>query len=398
MRRLRFSLLQLLVAVAVIAVILGVVDWYRQSSRAGETEVEFLRIAFSADGHTINVPAVADRYREGAEREILSGAVVILNAASGTTERTIGGFTEIPIAVSPDNTLLLTSKGDDLILRGFPTAIKCAVLQGRGQVLWAAFAPDGATMVTGGEDIAFRVWDLPTGQLRYTQMGSPLMADSYMPRLAYNHDGSSLAVAAGTLSVWETNGYRRTATLAVGDFCDLTFSADDALLAACGTKGVRVFDTGSWQAVTANTFDDNGMPAGSVVAVAAAPNDEFLAIADLSSKVWLADFKTGEPLGTISEKLTTSMIKSMAISPDGQLLAIGADDGHVWGFERVENPANGRGIKFVQRFVTPITLKDPPRIRWLLVVATGAVLLMCAVALRRARDQRSTDQFKEYRR
>ena len=84
----------------------------------------------------------------------------------------------------------------------------------RNRVQSVAFAPDGASLasVSGGEDVAVRVWDVPSARIRHILPGHAGRIWS----VRFSPDGKRIATASGdgTIKVWDPN--QRTDFTTVG--------------------------------------------------------------------------------------------------------------------------------------------------------------------------------------
>lgn len=245
-----------------------------------------------------------------------------------------------------------------------------------------SFNPQQDLLLTSSLDQTIRVWNIHTGE-------QVAMIAGYMdtPILAYNHDGSLLAVAgeyeganeAVVLLDGETGEVVRVLESDFNETDCLAFSPDGTLVAAgqgwLGRGAIKVWnvETGElhhhyeeviragslafspdnrWLA-TAPRHDDEqvylidlqsdeiAMTLGEdtytddVMGVAFNPDSTALAAGGLDEVLYLWDVQTGEMTAELTE--IDSSIQAVQYSPDGSLLATGHGDGNVF----VWNPTSG---------------------------------------------------------
>ena len=151
----------------------------------------------------------------------------------------------------------------------------------QGEVYYAAFSPDGKTVATAGKDATVRLWDRKTGATR---------------RILRGHTD-------------EVNW--------------VSFSADGRTLATTGDdRTVRIWDAATGRLTTTLTGHD-----GEVVAVLFTPHGRLISCSRKGTVIlW-------NPSGSGIDRafsVANGLIQSLAISPDGTLLAIAGADIVVW--------------------------------------------------------------------
>jgi WD40 repeat protein len=179
-----------------------------------------------------------------------------------------------------------------------------------------AFSPDGALLATGGQDDIIRLWDLETGNEVKTLDGGT--SNVAVKRLAFSPDGAWLASkTGGEIRLWDmVTGERqpvRTFTRA-NSVSNLAFSPDGKTLASGREDDtVTVWDVRTRQRRAVFSGHE------SVVRnVAFLPDGKTLVSSAERVKAW--DLETGEEVATWE-----GPVWSLALSPDGQTLAIGGD-------------------------------------------------------------------------
>ena len=266
--------------------------------------------AFSPDGKTLAV--------DGAE------AIEIWDAHSGEKLRTLFGLSGRVLAFSPNGTTLAIQRGHHPILL-------CDVRSGdvlqafeahTDYYISAAFSPDGKVFASGWRqhegNCLFRLWDVSTGDL----LRVISIDDDYLEGVAFSPDGRSVF----------TGGWH---------------------------SGIHVWDVHTGELL--HTLDGGAAEPSPVTAIAFSPDGTRFAsgTGDLTVYVW--DTRTREILHTLTGHGSSSYVRALSFSSDGEILATGGDDtirlwdvrtgallwkleGHVGSVEAVEFAADGNTL------------------------------------------------------
>lgn len=203
-------------------------------------------------------------------------------------------------------------------------------LQEPGYSVYATYSPDGALLLTSGEEGA-KVWDMNEGNLRYQ-----LPIDMWVNFSDFSPDGKLIVTSNedGTVSAWAADTGKEVLTFKAheGEVSRVLFSPDGARLATTSYDGTaKVWD---WSATLAKgegvLLRTLAGHEGLVMNAAFSPDGARLATTGEDRTVKLWDIDRGEALHTLN-----MFSIGVAWSPDGRYLVTGEPTGElaVWDAE-----------------------------------------------------------------
>jgi WD40 repeat protein len=304
-------------------------------------------------GHTGGVTAVAF----SSDGQILASAsaddtVKLWHVSTGELHSTVGGHSGAicSMALSSDGKTLATGASNgDITLWDVTLGSPVMKLSGHlAKVRCLAFSPDGAWLISGSADKTIRQWNAKTGALKTVFAGHTRGIFC----VAFAGDGKTLASGSGdeTVRIWSVErGCEMTFGALLqrnkrGTISSVAFSPDGGELAITTPDLVQVWDVVHSQCL----FELPGQEKGSIWWSAHyAPQGKLFAIgsgAKYAHAIRL-DAKKGVSTGSVqaeddeirvwdarSRKIVRSLsghhdsVRSVALSPDGTLLASGSRD------------------------------------------------------------------------
>jgi sugar lactone lactonase YvrE len=243
----------------------------------------------------------------------------------------------------------------------------------RGGITWVDVSPKGDWVATSGDDGAVKLWDLLTGK---ETASLPEQAGG-VGKLAFGPDAATLAVAGWNDSrvvVWDLTtstkgpqaGRRPKLTVPAGPkgVTALAYAPDGKLLAVAFYEQVKLWDLVMDK--EAARFDHrDGM-----VGLAFSPDGKTLYQLGSNAKVYPLDVTTRQPGKVWDPGHTPFATTSLALSPDGKLLAAGVFD-----YVRLWDAATGSlrtDVKFGAQRVGGVALSPDGK---LLATVSGSVTL-----------------------
>jgi WD40 repeat protein len=276
----------------------------------------------------------------------IDNTVRVWDVATGKEARRLGGHDPwvTSVVYAPDGSAVASAGADGMIRVSDPATGKVLRhFKGHGEpVSCLAFSPDGTLLASGsgvvsGGDSTLRLWEAKTGNLlREFQHRDQVRAVAFAP------DGKSFASAGneGLVRVWESNTLRlRTEFRTHGQHVAvvrLAFAADGRTLAVAGDhRGPEIV---LWDMVAGKPLHrlDGRAP------LAFAPNGKILATAGRGSGAYLWDPVTGKEVRRLGPAVRD--VTAVAFTRDGKTLAAGnAATIHLWQVEdgKALHAANG---------------------------------------------------------
>ncbi len=189
-----------------------------------------------------------------------------------------------------------------------------------GNVLGAAFSPDGKTIATCDTDCQIRLWQTTTGKLLVICKGH----NNWVRSVAFSPDGQTLISGSGdrTVKFWQVSDGTciKTCRGHESEIFSVAYSPNGLIIAsASGDNIIRIWDTLAAKCIGIYQGHTN-----SIRSVAFSPDGQTLASGsdDCTVRIW--DVKTEKCLQTLEGH--HGWIRSVAFSPDGSILASGSGD------------------------------------------------------------------------
>jgi WD40 repeat protein len=195
-----------------------------------------------------------------------------------------------------------------------------------------AVSPDGRTAATGSKDNTIRLWDLELRALRVQLTGH----EGGVQALAISPDGRTLASGGAdrTLRLWDLQAGRPQGR--VLGRCDdevdaLAFTPDGSKLvaggpgAAAGPGKPAPGRLSVWSVAGGRQIHTLLGPAGAITSLAISPDGRLVAASSSDRTVWLWQVETGKALGAMRGQ---GPIFQVAFTPDGRrLVTVGPNSG-----------------------------------------------------------------------
>ena len=253
----------------------------------------------------------------------------------GGEVRTLSGHTGpvTSLAYSPDGAYIL-SGGEDGTLKLWETGTgrEVRTFTGhKGPVTGVAFGPDGSTAVSGSSDSTLRLWDIASGRnVRATEgLGWKIAGVAFSP------DGKFVATASddNLVKLWSAPRLQLVSSLAGHGWhvTSVAFSpAGDSFLSGSEDDSVKLWDASNGQPT--RTLQAGFAP---VTCVAFSPDGQFALSGGKDKIVHLWKLANGQEVAQLKGHNQT--VRSVAFTRDERFAVSGGDDGtvRVWDLSKM---------------------------------------------------------------
>lgn len=244
------------------------------------------------------------------------------------------------LAYSPNGSILAVGTGKGpIILWDSASGKEIGRLVGHGNtVLGLAFSPDGQTLASGSQDYSIRLWDV--ARLKEVRV---IRRPEAVYNVAFSHDGKMLAAAGWyyEFNLFDVATGGQVRQVSIPDMAmALVFAPDNKTVIGgiregrAGGRMIRRWDVGTGKEIAAWPGHTRNL-----TSLALSPDGRVLASGAEDGKVGLWDLVTGQSIyWLLGHK---NPVSSVAFSPDGRLVASAGGDKSV----RIWDVAGGKEIR-----------------------------------------------------
>ncbi len=262
------------------------------------------------------------------------------------------GYVVNTVAISPDKQILASGDRDNnIILRNINSGKTIHFLRGwYGAINCVRFSPDGQFIASGGYDKTVKLWDVKTGAEIRTLKGHNKSVKS----ITFAPDGQSIASCCddGKMVIWDLITGRILHTLdstnTPGGISCVAFSADGKIIAAANKKKCIIK---LWEVATARkvcTLTSNGLSATNITFNF---DGTILASADKSGSIKLWNLNTNQEMCSLSAHLFEANFIAFSWEGQNQILLSGSQDRKILKFRDVNKSYNYIDEKYYWQFV-----------------------------------------------
>lgn len=249
--------------------------------------------------------------------------LIVWNMASGRSLQTLSNQLFLEAFFLPDSTHLLTIDSTQKlqvwsILEG---AIQAEVITELGQLTSSALSPDGTVLAVGFQTGEVVIIDIPTLTTQTSFAAHP--AGQPVRTLFYNADGSYLYSMGqeGISYYWDTTSWQQGGILEeqISPPLNIGIAPDHSLVAVARSTNLDIYNLANGILQTTITIP----PIQSIAQISFSADNAWVAIGGNIDSVTVFDVTTGELV--IALRGHGPNFKSLAFSPDRQLIATGMD-------------------------------------------------------------------------
>ena len=231
----------------------------------------------------------------------------------------------LAIAMSPDGSTLISGSSDTTIkVWNLTNGQLQRTLAGHtGMVGALAISPNGQIIASGSDDETIKLWDKDTGEVRHTLKNYDEAGSKQIGCLVFSPDGQILysGTLGGNTYYWDANTGQMLGNLGVMSLGSQLFamSADGRTLAGTylGDLTVRDLPRGTRRFKIQTPNDSPSL--------AISPDGETVFIGDEDGNIHLWDARQGQELSVLEGH--SDVVTAIAVSPDGRMLASGDERG-----------------------------------------------------------------------
>ena len=292
----------------------GVRSYVKTFTGHSGLSAEVRSVAFSPDSQLI---------ASGSE----DSTIKIWNLSTGKEICTLSGHSDVvrSVTFSPDGQTLASGSDDKTIkLWNVETGKEICNWSGHSkEVTTVCISPDGQTLASGSDDKTVKVWNLKTGKKKLI-ITKDLV---YFKSFAFSPDGQIIAIGCDNwIILWSLSKQDETRIIVpsppLKDLTAVTFSPDGQTLASSNNNTIQLRQLSTTKLLRIiSVYSDQ---INRVQSIAISPDGHILASGGSDKTIKLWNLETGELLCTLNAH--SRGVNSVVFSPDGQTLASGSDD------------------------------------------------------------------------